>query len=298
MHTRYGVHPSKPSPWGRLTTHLSTTCHVVIMRYRIGEFSRLGKVSVKTLRHYDEIGLLKPGFVDIFNRYRYYLPEQLADLCAIRRYRRAGLSVDEISRILSGEDAAPILAERRRITEAEAESVSERLRLLDLLEDEGIDMTYDVEVKEIPGFTAVYRKGRIDTYADLTGFVMGFAQMCKETNPGLECTEDDYCFVTYDDLEYKERDIGLAYYQSVKSAGTPAGEIGFKDFDGVLAACVEHRGSYDRLGEAYSAIMQWMSENGMELADSPRECYVHGCWDRESEDDYLTEIQFPIKKGE
>lgn len=45
------------------------------MRYKIGEFSKLGKVSVKTLRHYDEEGILKPGFVDGFNRYRYYLPE-------------------------------------------------------------------------------------------------------------------------------------------------------------------------------------------------------------------------------
>ena len=76
------------------------------MRYRIGEFSKLGKVSVKTLRYYDEEGILRPGYVDGFNRYRYYLPEQLTTLCTILRYRRAGLSIEEIKTLLSGADPA------------------------------------------------------------------------------------------------------------------------------------------------------------------------------------------------
>ena len=60
---------------------------------------------------------------------------------------------------------------------------------------------------------------------------------------------------------------------------------------------MKHVGPYDRLGEAYAAIMKWMTENGMELVDRPRECYIDGCWNRESEDEYLTEIQFPIGRN-
>ena len=267
------------------------------MRYRIGEFSKLGKVSVKTLRYYDEEGILRPGYVDGFNRYRYYLPEQLTTLCTILRYRRAGLSIEELKTLLSGADPLPILRGRRAETESEKDSAERRMALLDLMIEGDDHMDYEIEVKTIPGFIAAYREGMIDSYSDMAGFVMGFAEMCRRSNPDVECTEDDYCFVTYADPEYRERDISLRYYQSVKKAGIPAGEIGFKEFGPVTAACVKHRGPYDGLGEAYAAIMRWMSENGMELVEPPRECYIDGCWNKGSEDEYLTEIQFPIGKA-
>ena len=267
------------------------------MRYKIGEFSKLGKVSVKTLRHYDEEGLLKPGYVDGFNRYRYYLPEQLGTLCTIMRYRRAGLSIPEIRRIMDGEDPGPILEGRMDATESERLDLERRIELLNDLMNGGKNMDYSVEVRTIPGFKAAYRHGRIEKYSDMTGFVFGFAEMCRESNPDVECAEDGYCFVTYDDLEYRESDIGITYYQSVKTMGKDSGEIGFREIEDVVAACVKHVGPYDRLGEAYAAIMKWMTENGMELVDRPRECYIDGCWNRESEDEYLTEIQFPIGRN-
>lgn len=266
------------------------------MRYKIGEFSKLGKVSVKTLRHYDEEGILVPGYTDGFNRYRYYLPEQLTALCTIMRYRRAGLSIDDIRRIQNGEDVEPILMQRRSVMDGELLCLERRMELLDRLIEGGTNMDYKVEVRNIPGFKAAYRHGRIERYSDMSGFVMRFAEMCRASNPDVECTDDDYCFVTYDDLEYRESDIGLTYYQSVKTTGKDSGEIGFCEFGDVVAACVKHIGPYDRLGEAYAAIMDWMSENEMEVVDKPRECYIDGCWNRESEEDYLTEIQFSIGK--
>ncbi len=57
------------------------------MRYRIGEFARLAGTSIKTLRFYDQTGLLEPADVDVRTRYRFYAPEQLRDLAAIRAFR-------------------------------------------------------------------------------------------------------------------------------------------------------------------------------------------------------------------
>ena len=72
-------------------------------------------------------------------------------------------------------------------------------------------------------------------------------------------------------------------------------EIGFMDFERTMAVCVKHRGPYDRLNDAYAAAVAWLDRNGMKLSDSPRESYIHGCWDRDSEEDYLTEVIFPIE---
>ncbi|MBQ9955772.1 MAG: MerR family transcriptional regulator, partial [Eggerthellaceae bacterium] len=71
---------------------------------RIGEFSKMAMTTVKTLRHYDEIGLLKPRSVDRFTGYRLYEASQLTDLHLIRSRRQAGFSLSEVSDIVSGDD--------------------------------------------------------------------------------------------------------------------------------------------------------------------------------------------------
>ena len=64
---------------------------------RIGEFSKLAKVSIKTLRYYDKIGLLKPAMIDSATQYRYYTDEQLEMIRLISMYKESGLSNDIIS---------------------------------------------------------------------------------------------------------------------------------------------------------------------------------------------------------
>ncbi len=68
---------------------------------KIGEFSRLGQVTVKTLHHYDEMGLLKPSQTDPFTNYRYYTLDQLPRLHTIMALKELGLSLDEITQLVS-----------------------------------------------------------------------------------------------------------------------------------------------------------------------------------------------------
>ena len=74
--------------------------------YQIGEFSKICQVSVKTLRHYDRIGLLKPAEVDRFTGYRYYDRSQLERMLVIQRLKRYGFSLDEIQSLLRCERGA------------------------------------------------------------------------------------------------------------------------------------------------------------------------------------------------
>ena len=66
------------------------------MLYRIGEFSALTGLSIRTLRYYDEIDLFKPEEVDLFTNYRYYKEEQLDDIRLINELKEIGFSLDEI----------------------------------------------------------------------------------------------------------------------------------------------------------------------------------------------------------
>lgn len=66
------------------------------MMYRIGEFAKMAKVSIQTLRYYDEIDLFKPIDVDLFTNYRYYSDSQLKDLELIDMLKKVGFSLEEI----------------------------------------------------------------------------------------------------------------------------------------------------------------------------------------------------------
>lgn len=66
------------------------------MLYRIGEFSKITNIPVKTLRYYDEIGLLKPEEIDIFTNYRYYGEYNKEDLKIILELKSVGFTLEEI----------------------------------------------------------------------------------------------------------------------------------------------------------------------------------------------------------
>ncbi|MBQ7726648.1 MAG: MerR family transcriptional regulator [Clostridia bacterium] len=72
--------------------------------FRIGEFSKLSKTTIKALRYYDKVGLLKPAFVDPETAYRYYTGEQLETLRRILLYKSVGLSNAEVIQLLAEED--------------------------------------------------------------------------------------------------------------------------------------------------------------------------------------------------
>ncbi len=67
---------------------------------KIGEFSKLSRVSVRMLRHYDEIGLLKPAEIVSFTDYRYYREDQLPAMCRITALKDMGFSLAEIVKML------------------------------------------------------------------------------------------------------------------------------------------------------------------------------------------------------
>jgi len=85
------------------------------MSYRIGEFARLSGVSVKTLRFYDEVGILRPARIDPRTRYRFYSAQQLQDIALARMLRASGVSVPEVKRLLRKRDRMP---EQRALLES------------------------------------------------------------------------------------------------------------------------------------------------------------------------------------
>lgn len=157
-------------------------------------------------------------------------------------------------------------------------------------------MKYETIVKELPDYTVYYKEGVIDNFSKLTDFIITSEKECRKSNPNIKCIEPDYCYVSYLDGEYKETDIKIRYCQAVNEMGKPSDTIKFEKLKPIKAACVYHKGSYDKLGEAYGYIIKWVEENGYEVAEPIRERYIDGMWNKEDVNEWLTEIQVPIRK--
>ena len=102
---------------------------------KIGEFSKLSRVSVRMLRHYDEIGLLKPAETDRFTDYRYYREDQLPTVCRITALKDMGFSLADIVKILDIYDDKEKLdgffAARERELKQQLQDTAYKLTLLD-----------------------------------------------------------------------------------------------------------------------------------------------------------------------
>ena len=266
--------------------------------YRIGEFSKLTKTTVKTLRYYDKEGILKPAQIDPFTGYRFYTTRQLILFHEVQGYRQIGLTIEEIKRIIDGHDKKVILQKRLGELKTEITEGKNQLSRIEFIlsgKEEEMIMSYQAVLKETPECIVYYKQLTVPNYNAYFEVIPKIGEEVTAANPDLKCSVPEYCFIRYLDEEYKEKDINVEFCEAVEKFGNETDTIKFKKMDSVKVASVLHKGPYSGLGKAYAFIMKWIEENGYAVKESPRESYIDGIWNKESEDEWLTEIQVPIE---
>lgn len=262
--------------------------------FKIGEFSKLSMLTIKALRFYEKEGLLIPAYVDEWSGYRFYEASQLETAAAIKALRQLDFSVEEIKAHLSGVPIQDALRAKKAELVKKQADLSTRISIINYLMEES-EMKYQAVIKEI-GETIVYSEERVlEQYSDVTALVLESAQECIRLNPDIECVKPDYGFCEYLDGEHKETNMRVRYSQAVTKIGIGNERIQFRVLPATKAICIYHKGSYDRLGEAYAYIYRYAAENGYQVAGFHRECYIDGIWNKDNVEDWLTEIQLPVK---
>jgi len=259
----------------------------------------MSKTTIKALRYYDEIGLLKPEETDKFTSYRFYTTDQLVILHRIQAFRQVGLSIDEIKLILSGYDTAAILQKRKTELISElAEGTCQLSRIEFILQEKGENrfMNYAAIIKKLHGCIVYSQKMKLPNYNAYFEVIPEIGESIKNQYPELKCTSPEYCFVVYLDGEYKEKDINIEFCEAVDKIWTDFADIKFKEIKPATVVSVLHKGPYAGLSQAYAYAFKWIEENGYVAADNPRESYIDGIWNKENEKDWLTELQVPIAK--
>ncbi|MDR1775827.1 MAG: MerR family transcriptional regulator [Actinomycetes bacterium] len=273
--------------------------------HRIGAFSKLGKTTVKTLRYYDELGLLTPARIDAATGYRYYRTEQLLRLNDIMALRQMGFSVEEVGRIVSAgsggtDDLIETLTARRADLARAQDALNLQLSRLDTYlaeRKEGLTMQYQATLKDLPACTVFSARRTLASYDELGECYVDVGRAVAAANPDLCCTQPEYCCAIYHDGEYRESDIDVEICQAVEGPGVAADGFEFRELPATRVASVLHRGPYsgpDGLSKAYAYLYGWIESNGLKPSDAPRESYLDGVWNCESDADWLTELQVPV----
>ncbi len=265
-----------------------------LIMLKIGEFSKLSLTSVKALRFYEQEGLLAPAYVDAENGYRYYESAQLQQAARIRSLKALGLSLGDIKAVFSGEDERDILIATAGRLKNEMQLLESRLLAIrQILEDK--KMTYTAFIKEVPETICYYTEKKLEHISDIMSFIPACGEACLRLNPGLICADPPYEFLEYPDGEYRESDVSVRHNEAVTQFGQENEEIRFRTIPAAKLLCVQHKGPYELLGKAYAFLQRFAEENGFTPAGLIRESYIDGIWNKESADDWLTEIQLPIQ---
>ena len=261
---------------------------------KIGEFSKLSHLTIKALRFYEKEGLLIPASIDKWTGYRLYETYQLEDAAKIKSYRQLDLSIDEIKTILAEKDSKEVFRKKAIALQKEKEKIDVRLSIINhILEDE--EMKYQVTVKEIPEAIVYYSEVRLPKYSDMMHYIPAIGEECMKLNPNLKCAEPPYEFCEYLDEEHKDTDVLIRHNEAVCEFGNENENIKFRKIPATKVLSIFHKGPYDKIGEAYAFIMKYAEDNGYKVSGLSRESYIDGIWNKESVDEWLTEIQLPIE---
>lgn len=270
--------------------------------YSIGDFSRINRITPKTLRHYDRVGLLTPARTDEWTGYRYYAPSQLPRIRRILALKELGFSLREVREIVDADAPVEALLARRetelRHSIAEQQARLEKVREYLARTKTGETMNTSVELKALPQVIVASMRTTIENYDAYFDVVPRMGDYMRSV--GAVCREPAYCFTIYHDGEYREHDIDVEICEAVVAPCEESDRVKFRTVDAVpAAACAVHHGPYDRIGETYNLLFEWIESNGYEAADNPRESYIDGIWNRDDPEEWRTEVQVPVQpRGE
>lgn len=269
---------------------------------KIGDFSKLSRISIRMLRHYDEIGLLVPKSTDSFTGYRYYGEDQLPVAGQINALKDMGFGLSAIGEILKSYDNPQKLAEflsvKQAEVKAEAENAGHRLLLLETaikrLRKDGTAMSYNVTLKTLPERYVASVRQIIPAY-DQESILWSI--MMKETAPLKMQPADNCCSLAiFHDEGYKESDVDVEIQATVKGKYQNTENVVFKTAPAVGIASATYKGSYEQITAVNHAVANWVNDNGYEFNGAMFCIYHVSPAQTQNPDELVTEVCYPVKK--
>ena len=275
--------------------------------FRIGEFSKMARVSARMLRYYDQCGLLCPAETDRFTGYRLYSAGQMPRLGRIVALRDMGFGVEEIKMILPRFDDTAFLQEAlsRKAHEVERSIADERQKLINIAAmrgqlRKGENMIYEVELKNLPAIPVISLREVVPTYSHEGALWQKLGSFMLEHNIPYE---EKLCHTLFHDNEYKDSDVDIEVTVELaedwpQSQVKPGDAIAFRKLEPIPdAATIRFSGPYEGTNAAMEKLAAWIEQSGYAIDGITRSLMIVSPGCGVAPEDYLTELQVPVKKA-
>lgn len=268
--------------------------------FKIGDFSNLTRVSIRMLRYYDEMGLFKPGKVDDFTGYRYYSASQIPMLNFIVSLRNMGFNVADIMDVIktkSDKDMETMLKAKKEEIQNSIRAEQEKIIKIDSaisnLKKERVNMDYNVVLKSVPSYKVISLRDNISCYEDEGMLWRRLVEYVQKKNISWHGN----AFAIYHDEGYKEGQVDVEVVMSVDKLCENEDGFIFKETEPLsMCASVLVIGDYSNITPAYNYLGKWIEENRYTICGNARQYTIKGHWNENNTDNYLSEIQIPVKK--
>lgn len=270
----------------------------------IGEFSKMCKVSTKTLRYYEEIGLINPDEIKPKTGYRYYSIRQLKKMIFINRLKSYNFSLEEIKAILELEEEQAeeklrsAFNRKRKEIQEKLNDFEYTLKQIsnDILNlERGIPiMSYldniEVQLIETQPQNILYMRKLMSSDDYAAGYRKYFSRLYEKIATE-KLTMVGEPMTIYHSSEYNpagnDTEFAIPIEEVVK---------GTKDLAGGLCAKSVLKGSYSELTSVFAKLREWVENEGYELVKSPYEIYLTNPYEISVPEENVTEVYFPVKK--
>lgn len=266
--------------------------------FRIGDFSRLTQVTVKALRHYDALGLLKPAHIDPDSGYRYYGADQLPRLNRILALKDLGFSLEQVGQLLDAELSSEQLRQMLELRQAEvrAQIADEQTRLariearIDQIERGTGSNRYDVVLKRIEEQPVASLRDTIPARSAIIGL---FRELfLAQRQHGWSYTSPT---VLWHEAEFHDEEVDAEATIGTEDLVPSGGRIVSRVLPAIeTMACVVHEGPHETVSLACESLLNWIEANGFELAGPERGVLLQrGTPDGEG---WIMEMQYPVAR--
>lgn len=279
--------------------------------FKIGDFSQLGQVSTRMLRHYDKLGLLTPSHTDEWTGYRYYTIDQLPRLHRIIALKDMGLSLEQIGKLLAESDELPLAQLRGMLRMRQADLAQElqqkQMQLMQVearlrqIEQEGRPSPYEVVVKSLPAQPIASMRQIVPTIAEVGYYCDLIYGRLYHRLKTLNITPLQPEITLYHATEYHETDLdvemAIAVLPRIIQSPPQADDITFHELPPTdLAAALIYEGPFHNLQEGVLALLKYVGSHNHIIAGPMRELHLSGPAHNENaeNDTPVIELQVPI----
>ena len=271
--------------------------------FKIGEFSKLTQVSIRMLRYYDEIGVLKPAEVNSYTGYRMYSAEQIPILQKILLLRDTKFTTLEIKDIIQKNNEIDILNElEQKKIQINKEIIKEKERIerinsaIEEIKDKNFKIHCNINFKKVDKIFILSTRDIIESYFHEG---MLWERWCDYINrENITIKQEMYNNVAlYHDIEHREKDVDVEVGIIVDKPLKNTDKFVYREVEAVpkMAYAMVY-GPYKNLGKAYEMLAYYLESHNEEMDNKPSRQICHiGVEDTDNPEEYLTEIQIPLK---